>query len=86
MSSSDHSPNFVGGSVFIENGSDEIPSIISLVYAVNFGNEIRSFVHIMPLNCPAMRSASSFPNVNAIVVPTLPKIASLISGISCEVY
>jgi hypothetical protein len=31
-------------------------------------------------------SASSFPNVKDIILPTFQNIASFISGINCEVY
>jgi len=85
INSSDHT-GVVIGNVFTLNGSEEIPSIMSLIYAVNFGSEIRSLTLVSHLNCPLSKSASSFPTVNAMVVPTLPKIASMTSGNICEIY
>ena len=75
-----------GGRVLVLNGSDEIPSIINLVYVVYLGNEIKSFTPTISLNCDVITAASSYQRVNDMILPTFPKIAFLISSSNCEVY
>lgn len=68
------------GIVCILNGSDVIPSIMSLTYPLNLGKEMKSLADNIHLNCELMTSASSCHRVKEMIVPTLPKIASLMSG------
>ena len=75
-----------GGSVFVLKGSDEIQSIINLVYVVYLGKEIKSLTHTISLNCAVITAASSYHRVNDTILPTFPKIAFLISSSNCEVY